>query len=424
MKDELTKGQELALKKIKSGKNVFITSKAGCGKSFLINKIKERYMDDTQFCSSTGVSAINIGGSTVHSFFNLGLMTEPKEQITYKILNSEKLRYKLAAIRAIKRLVIDEISMLSDLVLIYIDHITKIVRNSKKPFGGIQVILVGDFLQLPPVFSRQDEGYVLNSPIWASLKLDIILLTEVKRQNDTTFIEILDDIRNASISERTKKILLGRKAEKFQPDIYRDAVFVVTTNKAAEIINNQRMSELATPEFTFTSSESGSSYDLEFYKKNSLLRDKLVLKKGCQVMLIINLDLQSGLANGSLGVVKDFEPQNNYPIVVFANGEERIIDEYTFKYEKYCPVAKETQILCEIMQIPLIPAYSLTAHKLQGITLEKAVLDISESFADGQVYTAISRVKTLDGLFIKSINFSKIKAHKTVVEYYKLLENL
>jgi ATP-dependent DNA helicase PIF1 len=421
----LTKGQKKAIKEIAAGKNVFITSKAGCGKSFLVSEIKNIFgSSETQFCSSTGISAINIGGSTLHSFFNLGLLTEPKEQIVYKMISSDKYRNKVAAIKNISMVVIDEVSMISDKVLEYVDYIAKKIRGSDKPMGGIQTILVGDFLQLPPVLSSKDEGYVLNSKIWNSLNLEIVLLTEVKRQNDINFINLLDEIRSANISLKSKEILNKRIIGNFKEKEIKDIVFVTTHNRVAEMINEERISKLTGEEIVFFAEQRGNEFDLTFYKKNSLLKETLKLKQGCRVMLIVNLEVASGLANGTLGTIEKFDEDSGFPVVKFDNGDKRIIENYTFKYQKFCRQKKETEILCEITQVPLIPAYALTVHKMQGITLEKAVLDIGESFETGQAYTAISRVKSLDGLYFKTLDYGKIKAHPKIVEYYKILENL
>lgn len=311
--------------------------------------------------------------------------------------------------------------MISAETLDILDCVFKEIRQSTKPFGGLQVLFFGDFLQLPPVNRLQNKpNFCFNSKIWSELNLQNIILEEIFRQSDSKFIKLLNNIRFGKIEENDIKILKSRININDDSSSIRPTI-LTTHNSKVENVNHNFLKNIPHPEQIFNAQYSGDTFKIEFLKKNCLAYPQLRLKVGAQVMMIKNSLQKEGIINGSLGLVRDFSNKKNYPIVEFANGKSFTIGPEEWLLEKFDPETKATSIEASISQIPLILAWAITIHKSQGLTLDKISCDLSESFSAGQSYVALSRARNLEGIFIQSINFTKINADQDAINFYNLI---
>ncbi len=423
----LSPKQKEAIYKIEDGDNVFITGSAGTGKSFLLQYLKRNYLTSgLHITASTGIAAINVGGQTIHSWSGIGLGNLPAEQLI-KNFSTPKYSYLKRKIKTANMLAIDEISMISASTLDLINELFKNVRNSKKAFGGLQLILFGDFLQLPPIErsynSLQNYNFCFQSNSWNELNLKNIILDKTFRQKDDIFINLLNNVRIGKVGNEDIEILKSR-FNLIDPDIMVKPTILVTHNVQMELINSIALKKINHESKFFEAKFAGDSNKIENLRKNCLAHERLELKKGCQVMMLKNTYQKDGVINGSLGVVKDFDNKKSYPIVEFKNGVTLIVSPEDWGLEKYDNTKGELITEAKMTQIPLIPSWAITIHKSQGMTLDKIKCDLSNSFSDGQIYVALSRVKTLDGLYIDGLNFDKIKANQIVVEFYNKLQNI
>lgn len=404
-----------------SGKNVFISGGAGTGKSFLLNFLKKNFLNhNLEITASTGISAVNIGGTTIHSWAGIGLANQPIEQIIENLFSAKFSKIRRRIIKT-QTLAIDEISMISLELFEILDQVFKKVRQNSKAFGGIQILFFGDFLQLPPVKNSLTPNYnnfCFESPVWKELNLQNIILEQVFRQSDNKFIKLLNNLRIGKIDNEDKLLLESRINIKDNNSAIRPTI-LTTHNAKVEIVNNKYLQKIPNPEQIFDAIYQGDHYKIEFLKKNCLAYPKLKLKIGAQVMMIKNSLQKEGIINGSLGIVKDFSSKKSLPIVEFNNGKIFTISADEWLLEKFDAESKTSKIEASITQIPLIPAWAITIHKSQGLTLDKISCDLADSFTSGQSYVALSRAKNLDGVFIESINFSKIKADPEAIKFYQ-----
>lgn len=441
--NDLSTTQKRAFDIFKKGESLLVLGSGGVGKSRLI-KTMETYNSQQDFpknmylCATTGVSAYNIGGMTIHSF--LGFGTGEKD-IDFIIRKMSRNRSNLERLRSTDILVIDEISMLSASLFEKINFVCQHFRKSKEFFGGIQVVFTGDILQLLPVFNQnealasepQDDRLIIESSIFTKqFKVkkngmgNIVVLKENFRQRgDSTFIDLLLRVREG-IQTKFDVKLLQDKCVNFNNDLKQAQrvvpVNLVSSNKKAQIINEQNLNKLPTPEVRYNACFSTSGFDkdtCELLKKEleSQFKQKglvdLKLRKNCRVMLIKNLNVDIGLINGSIGTVVNFT-SNEEPIVMFDNGVQKVIEKVEWELEMKDNFVKAKQV-------PLILAYSITIHKSQGLTLNSAVLDLADCFTDHMVYVALSRLKNLDGLLLKSFNPTKITVNDKMLKYLKNL---
>jgi ATP-dependent DNA helicase PIF1 len=427
----LTKDQQKAFNLMVEGKNVFLTGPGGCGKSTVINLFKNEYQYKRKIAitSTTGISAILIGGTTLHSYCGIGLGTSSVNELVEKIYKNTKVKRRILEVDT---LVIDEVSMLSPDLFDKIETIFTIIRSTcksksffnssidNKPFGGVQLILSGDFLQLPVVNS---EKFCFQSEKWETCIDTTIDLTDILRQTDTNFQTILNDIRYGNVTDRAKQMLSSRIGVELKNDFGIKPTKIYTTNNDVNYINEKELNLLNEEGVEFFQYDmevylleytSNKEQTLEKYRKSCLAPDTLELCVGCQVMLLANIETDSGIANGSRGVVVKFI--EDLPVVKFMNGHERIIEHYTWKIEE------GGKDIVRITQIPLKLAYAITVHKSQSLTLDCAEIDLSNIFTFGLAYVALSRVKSIDGLKIIDIDFTKIEAHPEAVRYYKKLK--
>ncbi len=416
---ELSKEKQQIIELIEEGKNIFITGSAGTGKSFLLNFLKRHYLESKlTITASTGISAVNIGGSTIHSWAGIGLANIEVSQIIRNLFSAKSSKTRKRILQT-KILAIDEISMISAKVFEILDKVFQAVRQDSRPMGGMQILLFGDFLQLPPISKNDEENdFCFNCDSWKNLNLEICELQETFRQNDKNLIKILNNLRFGKITEDVIELLKSRinaidNNQAIKPTI------LTTHNLKAEEINKIKLKEIVGIEQNFEADYFGDSKKIEFLQKNCIAASNLKLKVGAQVMMIKNTYQKDGIINGSLGIVVEFSPKKLYPIVEFENGKIITIKPEEWLIERYDEDKKQNIVECGVCQIPLILAWAITIHKSQGLTLNKISCDLESIFSDGQAYVALSRAKNLEGIFIKSINFNRIKANQEAVKFYK-----
>jgi ATP-dependent DNA helicase PIF1 len=437
----LSEDQQKVFDLYKNGKNVFMTGPGGTGKSALIRYIVEDAKANGKkidVCALTGCAAVLLecNAKTIHSWAGIGLAKESAGIIADKVVNHKAKKKNWMGVQI---LIIDEVSMLSLKLFETLDLIGKKIKMNKLPFGGIQVIFSGDFFQLPPVGDKDDiksNKFCFESKLWDVTFPNQIQLRKMFRQKDEKYAKILNQIRIGKISKRSCELLksyVGRVPH--QDEIIKPTI-LYPRRKDADIVNNNNLKKLTGETYEFKVqpcseedlelTENEKNYTNTFspqqieYEQKQLLsgmncEKTLELKVGAQVMCVVNLDMDSEnpICNGSQGIVQGFN-EKGAPIINFRNGTIRTIGKHNWKSDKIPTVG--------VKQIPLILAWAVTIHKSQGSTLEIAEIDIGHNiFACGQTYVALSRVKNLDGLFLKSFNPYKIKINLKVKEYYEKL---
>ena len=413
----LSPSQKIATDQILNGENVFITGQAGTGKSYLLNFLKTQLKDKIFYITATtGIASVNVGGTTLHSWAGIGVEDIPIEKIAQRILSPKGIQTR-KRLQQTEILAIDEISMLSSITFEKVDKLLRIVRDKKEPFGGIQLILFGDFFQLPPV---DCSIFCFESDVWQEANIKTVILKETFRQRDENFLKLLEHIRYGTINKDDVLMLKSRFA--IQDSGVIKPTILATHNITVEHINNTKLNDLSTQSFTYEASFSGKDDKIEMLKKNCIAKEILTLKVGSQVMMLKNTYQKDGIINGSNGTVIGFSIKKHYPIVLFDNGTELTITPDCWEISSYNHDSGELEILATMTQIPLALSWAITIHKSQGMTLDKAECDLKNVFTDGQVYVALSRVRTLDGLFIKSFDINRIKVNKRIVEFYNKIE--
>ena len=387
--------QTKALSIMKAGKNIFLTGSAGAGKTYTLNQYI-RYLRARKILvavtASTGIASTHINGMTIHAWSGLGL----KKSLTKNDLNaiSEKKHIK-EHLEKTKVLIIDEISMLHRNQLDAINDILQFIRNNKAPFGGLQVIFCGDFFQLPPVGEAEESNrdkFAFMSDAWVKAAPVICYLTEQHRQKGDNLDKILNEIRRGAVDENSMQLL--RLASK---NILADVPRLYTHNMDVERINAREMEKLEGRAMFFSAEKKGNPKLLEMLMSNVRTDDQLQLKIGAKVMFIKN-NFDKGYINGSLGTVVEFTPEAT-PVVALKDGKRIFCEK-----EKWAIEDEKGNALASFEQYPLRAAWAITIHKSQGMTLDAAEIDLSSTFEKGQGYVAISRVRSLEGLFLKGFN--------------------
>lgn len=405
-----------------TGISIFLTGKAGTGKTTFLRTLKEKSSKRSIIVAPTGVAAINAGGMTIHSFFQLPLSPFVPEANFKNRFDYSKEKRKI--IRTLDLLIIDEISMVRSDVLDAIDSVLRRFREHEKPFGGVQLLMIGDLQQLTPVVTPEDEvilqryydtSYFFGSKALRSISYVTIELTHVYRQQDEEFITLLNNIREGQVSETDLKRLNERFNPNFEPEVGSDYIRLTTHNKMAESYNEVQLHNLPSKACTFIAEADGN-----FPEYNYPADFKLTLKRGAQVMFIRN-DNNGRYYNGRIGHVTHID---NEKILVLCPGDDKEIEvqQETWENTKYSLNEKTKQIEAEVQgtfkQYPLRLAWAITIHKSQGLTFEHAIIDAQSSFAAGQVYVALSRCKTLEGLILASpISSSAIINDNLVMNY-------
>lgn len=411
---DIPEEKQIIINAIRAKNNICVTGAAGTGKSFLLRMIKDHF-PFVHITASTGVAAVNVSGVTIHSWAGIGNASLPAEQIVHFINSGPGTKIR-RQIKNAKLLAIDEISMISAQVLNLLDSVFKEVRQNDLPFGGIQLVVLGDFFQLPPVSKTTEVDFCFNADAWQEGNFKVFELTEIFRQHDLHFIQLLNNIRHASLNEQDIELLKSR--ERLIPSEEANPTLLVTHNYQADKINLEKLNSLDEEEtFTFKMSESGKEKSIEFLKKNCLAQSELTLKVNSQVMMLKNSLQKQGVINGSIGIIIGFS-KSNFPIVKFHNGEVCIIGPEEWSTEVFNETTQKKEVTASIKQIPLALAWAITIHKSQGMTLDTILCDLSKIFAEGQTYVALSRVRSLDGLYIKGFNPSSLKVNQEVREFY------
>ena len=450
--------QQICFDKYLKGENLFITGPGGSGKSFLIKNFvadAEEKKKIIKVCALTGCAAILLQckATTLHMFSGIGLASKKNVEIVEELFT--KKRHKLKNWRGLEILIIDEVSMMSLKILLLLDLIARKFYKKNVPFGGLQVIFTGDFYQLAPVFSNYNEKetekeesmYCFQHELWDQLftKENQIVLKTIYRQNDEALLKVLKYVRKGQISPSTKAILQSRifndedldliKKEKILTilsPIKRDVEFINVKeylkleSSDTEIVHNLFYVDLSAKNNDCEKEKNGVymfelllksnehlKREYDFLAANIIAEKCLKLKVGTHVMCVVNLNVcgELHIANGSQGIIVGFN-EDNLPYVKFNNCKDPIlIDYYIWKSEVHKMVG--------VSQIPLIYSWAITIHKAQGLTLENAIIDIgSNIFAYGQTYVALSRLKSLEGLYLTSFDYSKIKCNPLVKAFY------
>ncbi|KAL3423208.1 mitochondrial dna helicase [Phlyctema vagabunda] len=456
---------------VNGGQSVFFTGSAGTGKSVLmraiIDKLRKKFMrepDRVAVTASTGLAACNIGGVTLHSYGGIGLGKEDIPTLVKKIRRNPKAKNRWLRT---KILVVDEISMVDGDLFDKLEGIARALRNNGRPFGGIQLVITGDFFQLPPVpdYDKKERGakFAFDANTWATAIHHTIGLTEVFRQKDPVFANMLNEMRLGKISDATIETFkkLSRPIA-FEDSL--DATELFPTRNEVENSNAFRMRALHGRAYAFAAKDTGTMEETQREKllSNMMAPKFMELKKGAQVMLIKNLDEQ--LVNGSLGRVvsfmsaKTFEIYNNHEDALDENIPDEELDDEALDARKRIQSAKHMigntsdlmplvrfsiadgttrdllvqheewkvelpsgEVVASRVQLPLILAWALSIHKAQGQTLERVKIDLKKIFEKGQAYVALSRATTQAGLEVKNFDKSKVMAHTRVAQFYNSL---
>lgn len=428
---------ERIFKAIKDGKNICVTGKAGTGKSTLLKRIMQENRDKLVFCvAPTGVAAMNIGGTTIHSYLGIHANAESYSDMLQASKFNKFVRERIAQT---DMLIIDEISMVSGDFLENASEYVRRVRSKvlgipfDEAFGGIQVLMFGDFFQLPPIVKEKKVRYVEDVPckfafecsIWPQLAEETFQLTKVYRQADKMFCAILGGIRVLEMYKSDLKVLDERQKAPV-PD---GVIKLVCVNDIANNINHQELAKLPRgPQFTFKAVYKG--YDGLFDKlkddMKALQLEEITYKPGARVMLRRNVDQTKKLVNGSLGVIQSLDAAGSLVVKMDDVDEPVAFPVAIWSYKRKAITRNEKlhadndgYISAEVHQMPFTFAWAISIHKSQGITLDRALVDLDRCFEDHQVYVALSRLRSLDGLYLRNFSMDKIKVNKKVKTYYK-----
>jgi ATP-dependent DNA helicase PIF1 len=412
--------QAEALVILKTGASVFLTGEPGSGKTHTINEyvawLRTRGVEPA-ITASTGIAATHIGGYTIHSWSGIGIKRQLNAYELDRIAQTERI---VKHVRGTNILIIDEISMLSADTFSMVEAVCREIRGNNRAFGGMQVILVGDFFQLPPITKREENRneeqemlledtvqsqFAFNSSAWRSLNPIVCYLSEQHRQEDEKFLEILSAIRRGEVEEEHRELLLKRRGSH-----QKDAAQLFSHNADVNEINNQELAKIAESTHVFTMKARGSEGMVAALKRGCLSPEILHLKVAARVMFTKNDIGSHSYVNGTLGVVEGFVKENGYPIVKTHKGKRLVVEPVEWR------VDDNGRTLASITQLPLRLAWAMTVHKSQGMSLDAAHMDLSQAFEYGQGYVALSRVRTLEGLSLAGLNERALEVHPEIKE--------
>ncbi len=415
--------QSEALDILKMGHNVFLTGSPGSGKTHTINEYVDylRARDiEPAITASTGISATHIGGMTIHSWSGIGI----KDVLDKYTLQKISTGYASKRVKRTKVLIIDEVSMLSPKTFSVVDQVCKEIKKSSKPFGGMQVVVVGDFFQLPPVVSRniaekeekemqmelvpQSQGrFAYDSPAWQKANFTTCYLTEQHRQDDNNFLSVLAAIRRNEFGDAHLHQIHARKisheaAPKTAPKLF-------SHNVDVDRVNNQILGTLPGESKIFSMYAAGPEPLVAALKRGCLSPEALTLKVGAQVMFTKN-NQKEGFVNGTVGTVEGFSRETREPLVKTREGSVIRVESMDWTVEE------NGKVRATISQLPLRLAWAITVHKSQGMSLDEAVMDLGQVFEYGQGYVALSRVRRFSGLHLLGWNEHAFKVHPEVLQ--------
>ncbi|MDO8560845.1 MAG: AAA family ATPase [bacterium] len=411
--------QSQALSILQTGANVFLTGEPGSGKTHTINEyvayLRARGIESA-ITASTGIAATHIGGMTIHSWSGIGIKTKLDKYELDAIASRE---YVTKRVRRTKILIIDEVSMLPPETLSMVDAVCREIKQNTEPFGGIQIVLVGDFFQLPPIMkietknSRQtalieesSDRFAYDSPAWKRTSPVICYLAEQYRQDDNNFLAVLSAIRHNVFGDDHLRHIKTRKIEAHTAPNGAPKLF--SHNADVDRINNEIFAKLSSEPHSFAMSSQGPSMLTATLKRGCLSPEALHLKVGAAVMFTKN-NPKEGFVNGTLGTIEGFNKYSSYPIVKTRSGVQIEVEPMDWMMEE------GGKIHARITQLPLRLAWAITVHKSQGMSLDAAVMDLSDTFEFGQGYVALSRVRRLSGLYLLGWNELAFQVHPEIL---------
>lgn len=412
----MTQAQTLDI--LKTGANVFVTGEPGAGKSYVLREYisyLRKHGIEPAITASTGIAATHIGGMTIHSWSGIGIR---QDMSAYELDALASKEYVAKRIAKTKVLIIDEISMLTPKMFSLVDTICRMVRQNPEPFGGIQVVCVGDFFQLPPIqkkmapqksmelFAEKEVTFVYESDSWVRLGMLVCYISEQHRQDDAVFLDLLSAIRRNSLEEEHYNAIQERIVP--HTEIPEEITKLFTHNSDVDNINQAELAKLSGAMKTYTMQSYGNDAITATLAKSCLSPEILQLKKDAVVLFTKN-NPSKGYANGTQGVVIDFNPLG-YPVVETKSGKIIHLELAEWSIEH------DGKIVGSISQLPLRLAWAITVHKSQGMSLDRALMDLSGVFEYGQGYVALSRVRTLNGIYILGINQRALEVHPQILE--------
>jgi len=401
----MTQGEAFTI--LKTGANVYLTGEPGSGKTHTINELVAWLRAsgiEPSVTAATGIAATHVAGMTLHSWSGIGINESLSRADVDRIASKEHVAKR---IQKAKVLIIEEISMLSAMTLEMADAVCREVRRVDRPFGGLTVILVGDFFQLPPVSRARDVAFSYTSKVWRDLNLITCYLTEQYRQDDTGFLSVLSAIRSGQVEDihyeqlRTRRILNGEKEFADTPKLF-------SHNADVDRINAGELAKLPGKVMKFRMSAKGKDSLVEGLKRGCLSPEMLELKEGAAVMFTKNSP-QGKFVNGTLGIVVNFD-SDGMPIVKTKDGLRVATEPMEWQ------VQVEGKVKASVSQIPLRLAYAMTVHKSQGMSMDAAIMDLSKAFEYGQGYVALSRVRRLSGVYLTGLNQRALEVHPEILE--------
>jgi ATP-dependent exoDNAse (exonuclease V) alpha subunit len=405
--------QKEALEILKAGHNVYLTGAAGTGKTYLLNKYIQFLKAErigVAVTASTGIAATHLAGLTIHSWAGIGVK---------RFASDADIKMMAANRRVAKRfrktdvLIIDEISMLDADRLDLVERIARIAKGNWRPFGGMQIVLCGDFFQLPPVAKEGEPPprFVYHSSAWKELNLKVCYLHEQYRQGDQKFFNILNAIRQARVDNFVISNLQARRNVRLTD---KEVTKLYSHNVDVDTENIKELNRLPGKEMDYRMKASGVSAIVKLLKSGCLAPEILTVKKGAKVMFVKN-NFEKGYVNGTLGKVVGFDDRK-YPIVATFDGQEISALPETWDVEE------NGKILAKITQVPLRLAWAITIHKSQGMTLDAAEINLAEAFEKGMGYVALSRVRSLNGIKLIDFNEMALQVHPEILAYDKELQ--
>ncbi|MDO8407678.1 MAG: AAA family ATPase [bacterium] len=399
--------QREALSILKTGANIFLTGEPGSGKTFVVNDFVRSLRAcgiEPSITAATGIAATHISGMTLHSWSGIGVADSLSQADVDRIASREHINRRIAKAKV---LIIDEVSMLSASVFEAVDAVCREVRRSDAPFGGLTVLLVGDFFQLPPVSRGRDASFAYESPVWRALNPLVCYLTEQYRQDDAAYLSVLSAIRRGEVEELHHGLLMGRRVVDEGPPP--GAPKLYSHNADVDRLNAGELSKLPGRATAFRMTSTGREALVEGLKRGCLSPETLELKEGAAVMFTKNSP-QGRFVNGTLGHIVGFEKRSGFPIVEIKNSTLVTAEPMEWQVEE------DGKVRASISQVPLRLAYAMTVHKSQGLSMDAAVIDLSRAFEYGQGYVALSRVRRLDGLYLLGLNARALEVHPAVAE--------
>ncbi|PIR83240.1 AAA family ATPase [Candidatus Kaiserbacteria bacterium CG10_big_fil_rev_8_21_14_0_10_56_12] len=400
----MTQGEALVV--LKTGANVFLTGEPGSGKTHAINEFVAWLRAsgiEPSITAATGIAATHVGGMTLHSWSGIGIAESLSPADVDRIASKEHIARRIGKAKV---LIIEEISMLSAATFEMVDAVCREVRRVDTPFGGLVVVLVGDFFQLPPVSRARELSFAYESATWREFHLLTCYLTEQFRQDDSAFLEVLSAIRSGTVEALHHESLAAREVAR--DTVPADMPKLFSHNADVDMINAAELAKLAGKSRTFRMTTKGKDTLVEGLKRGCLSPELLELKEGAAVMFTKNSP-QAKFVNGTLGAVAGWG-SDGMPVVQTKDGRRIATEPMEWQFEE------QGKVKASVAQIPLRLAYAMTVHKSQGMSMDAAVMDLSKAFEYGQGYVALSRVRRLSGVYLTGLNARALEVHPEVLE--------